>query len=89
MTRVVWFHDGGSAHAGAVPAIKIKPLRGRYANLDRSARRRLFGFHGSLVREAARQPRRAPKETWRRLAAPTGRSHAEGAEAKRRSGEAA
>jgi hypothetical protein len=29
----------------AVLAVKGKPLRGRFAPLDRSARRWLFGFH--------------------------------------------
>jgi hypothetical protein len=36
-----------------VLAVNVKPLRGRFANVDRSVRRWLFGRHLSLVCEAA------------------------------------
>jgi len=43
MARAAW----RPAHASAVLAVNVKPLRGRFANVDRSARRRLFGRHRS------------------------------------------
>jgi len=77
------------AHASAVLALKVKPLRGRFANLDHSARRWLFGLHVSLVFESGLLAASRTKETWRQNAAPTRRGHPAGAEAERRSGEAA
>jgi hypothetical protein len=61
-TRAACHQDGGPAHASAVLAVNVKPLRGRFANVDRSARRRLFGRHVSLVRKAACGPLSLTKE---------------------------
>ena len=57
MARAAW----RPAHASAVLAVNVKPLRGRFANLDRCARRRLFG---SMSLWCAKRPEgrcRSPK----------------------------
>jgi hypothetical protein len=54
--------DGASAYktcggppAIAVLAVKAEPLRGRFASLDRSARRWPFGFQVALVTKSGRK----------------------------------
>jgi hypothetical protein len=78
----------GVADAIVVLGVKVKPLRGRFANLDPLRAPMAFARHVVLVSEAAKRPPSRTKTTWTAIATPTRCSHSEGAEAKRRTGAA-